>query len=68
MAVLVVIEDALQAVIPHLQKGFLKQRNMLHHVNHAKDLWDHAPDGAFILVDFANAYDSVFHTFFEAAL
>ena len=31
-------------------------------------MWGHAEDGAFLSIDFAKAYDSVSHTFFEATM
>ena len=66
--ILVLIEDALQIAVPPAQKGFLKNRQMLPHIINAKGLWHSADEGTFLSVDFAKAYDSVSHTFFEAGM
>ena len=66
--ILVVVEDALQVAIPPAQKGFLKHMQMLHHVINAQGLWESTEEGTFLSVDFAKAYDSVSHAFFEAGM
>ena len=66
--ILVVVEDALQVAIPPAQKGFLKHRQMLHHVINARGLWESTEEGTFLSVDFAKAYDNVSHAFFEAGM
>ena len=52
--------------MPQSQKGFLKKRNILHHIIHAKGIWDDASNAAFPSIDFAKAHESASHTFFEA--
>ena len=65
---LVVVEDALQLAIPPAQKGFPKHGQMLHHVINTRGLWESTEEGTFLSVDFAKAYDSVSHVFFEAVM
>ena len=66
--ILVVVEDALQVAIPPAQKGFLKHRQMLPHIINARGLWESTEEGTFLSVDFAKAYDSVSHAFFESGM
>ena len=66
--ILVVVEDVLQVAFPLAKKGFLKHRQMLHHIINARGLWDSAEEGTFLSIDFAKAYDSVSHAFFEAGM
>ena len=37
--ILVVIEDALQIIVPPVQKGFLNGRQMIHHIINARGPW-----------------------------
>ena len=66
--VLIQIQDALQILIPMTQKGFLKGRRMLDHIERARLIWETSDSVNLFLVDFAKAYDSVQHAFFTAAL
>ena len=64
--ILVVVEDAQQVAVPLAQKGSLKHTQMLHHVINTRFLWESTEDSTFLSVDFAKAYGSVSHAFFEA--
>ena len=54
--------------VPTAEKGFLKHQQMLHHVIDAKALWESTDEGTFLSIDFAKAYNSVSHVFFEAGM
>ena len=66
--VLIQLQDALQIIIPGSQKGFMKGRRMLDHIEKARLMWESSEHINMLLVDFSKAYDTVQHAFFAAAL
>ena len=61
----VVVEDALRLAVLLAQKRFLKHRRVPHHVIDAKGV---SLEATFLSIDFAKAYDSVSHAFFEVGM
>ena len=66
--VLLQVQDALQIVVPAAQKGFMKGRRMLDHIERARLLWDSSDAVNMLPVDFSKVYNSILHAFFAVAL
>ena len=53
------LEDVFGQLVPPLQAGFMKGRDMYHNLHHCRSYWDSMPEGFLLSVDFEKAYNTI---------